>query len=43
MLSRIAAVVLDMDKSTPGKPVFVEDKARVCHEVKGGDLQPTIN
>lgn len=40
---RAMAQVLDMKKSTPGKPVFVEDKARVCHEVKGGDLQPEIN
>jgi prolyl 4-hydroxylase len=40
---RASAQVLDMDKSTPDKPVFIEDKARVCHEVKGGDLQATIN
>lgn len=40
---RASAQVLDMEKSTPDKPVFVEDKARVCHEVKGGKIQKEIN
>lgn len=40
---RAVAQVLDLEKSTPNKPFFVEDQARVCHEVKGGDLQPAIN
>lgn len=40
---RAQAEVLDRKRSTPEKPVFVVDKARVCHEVKGGDLQPTLN
>lgn len=40
---RASAQVLDMEKSTPEKPVFVEDKARVCHEVKGGKIQAEIN
>lgn len=40
---RALAQVLDRSKSTADKPVFIEDKARVCHEVKGGEIQETIN
>jgi len=40
---RALAQVLDRNASTPDNPVFVEDKARVCHEVKGGDIQESIN
>ena len=40
---RASAQVLDREASTPEQPVFVEDKARVCHEVKGGSLQETLN
>jgi predicted 2-oxoglutarate/Fe(II)-dependent dioxygenase YbiX len=40
---RASAQVLDREKSTAEESVFVEDKARVCHEVKAGDLQETIN
>lgn len=40
---RATAQVLDRDRSTPDRMVYVEDKARVCHEVKGGDLQQALN
>ncbi len=40
---RTSAQVLDMEKSTPRRPVYVEDKTRVCHEVDAGDLRETIN
>lgn len=39
---RAVARVLDMEKSSPDAPVYVEDKARVCHDVKSGALEREI-
>jgi predicted 2-oxoglutarate/Fe(II)-dependent dioxygenase YbiX len=37
------AQVLDLEQSSPGAPVYIQDRARVCDEVNADQLRPAIN